>query len=78
MLLCLPTLAFRGTAQQNVDHSPLGDGCPTFHLAVCILRPPATFFFKLCMSYKNYTLIYAVMYTTYCCFSKCVPRNSPQ
>jgi hypothetical protein len=49
MLMCRPALGFRGTAQQNVDHSPLEHGCPTCDLAVCIARPLATFVNYVCL-----------------------------
>jgi hypothetical protein len=49
MLICRPTLGFRGTAQQNFDLSPLDHGCPTCGLAVCIARPPATFVNYVCL-----------------------------
>jgi len=35
-------------------------------------------FCKLCIYYNNYTKIYVVRYTTYCCFSVCSWQTSPQ
>ena len=76
MLMCRTTLGFRVLSQKNVDHSPLDHGRPTCGLAVFIARPPPTFVNYA--SYKNYTLIQAVLYTTYSCFSTCGPRTNPQ
>jgi len=52
---------------------------------VASLSRPAKFYYaarghicKLCTYYKNYTIIKAVNYTTYCYFSACGQRNSPQ
>jgi hypothetical protein len=33
---------------------------------------------KLCVYCKNYTIIWTVRCTNYCCFFACGPRRSPQ
>jgi hypothetical protein len=43
----------------------------------CIMRPAATFV-NCVYGIKNYTVNQVVSHTTYCYFSTCGPRNSPQ
>jgi hypothetical protein len=52
----------------------------------CVTNPEPTMLYyaaggqmcKFCIRNKNYTIIHVVRYTTYCYFTKCGPRTSPQ